>query len=286
MLTQRKLSFSLALALFAASASAGSLVYVVTDSQQFGTVDLATGVFRQIGHDTPQPQASLVLGPGGSLFSLTFSGDLESINPATGATSVIGATGLGFAVDLAGIAGTLYATDSSGNLYTVNPATGATQLIGPTGIPAVPSNPADQFEESLYGVGGKLYATFDAFTVDPTTLNVTQVIAPALYQIDPSTGATTLVASTDPLLLASVDVNGTFYAFKGVPSGPFTFSGSQVYTLDAASGNTSFVTDIGSPATGILGAAPGVPEPASMALAGTGIVAILVLRRRKLAPED
>ncbi len=49
MLKQQMLIVSFALTLFAVSAHADSFVYVVTDSQQFGTVDLNTGAFHQIG---------------------------------------------------------------------------------------------------------------------------------------------------------------------------------------------------------------------------------------------
>jgi len=58
MFKQQKLILSLALFLFAASASADSLVYVVTDSQQFGTVDINTGAFHlatQIASAFSQP---------------------------------------------------------------------------------------------------------------------------------------------------------------------------------------------------------------------------------------
>lgn len=163
---QQKLICSFAFTLFAASASAGSLVYVVTDSQQFGTVDLNTGAFHQIGSDTPGQQFNLVPGPNGSLYSLTLSGNLESINTATGATTVIGATGFGaFNVgDLAEVGGMLYATDGNNNLYTVNATTGAAHLIGPTGIPAFAAPPT-LGDESLYAVGGKLYETFDNFNL-------------------------------------------------------------------------------------------------------------------------
>ena len=76
-------------------------------------------------------------GPNGSLLSLTASGDLESINTSTGATTIIGPTGFGANVgDLAVVGGVLYATDGNSNLYTVNPLTGAANLIGPTGVPA------------------------------------------------------------------------------------------------------------------------------------------------------
>jgi hypothetical protein len=99
MLTQQNLIISLAIVLLTVPASAGPLVCVITQNQQFGTqqfgtVDLGTGAFHQIGPYAPEGESGLVAGPNGSLLTLTYSGNLDSINPATGSTSVIGATGL------------------------------------------------------------------------------------------------------------------------------------------------------------------------------------------------
>jgi len=251
----------------AASDKAHPLVYIVTATgdlagtdAQFGTVDLATGAFHQIGPDTPEGQAGLVPGPHGELLSLTFSGDLESINPADGKTSVIGATGLdGAAVDLAEVDGKLYATDLSNNLYIVNPATGAATLIGPTGIPAVPGIGTPNmplYDESLYGAKGKLYATFDVLV--GFSFPFTTSINPELYVIDPETGVATVVGPTIINGSALVEVNGTFYLFKeveGTPPGPLS-SAAAVYILDLKNGNTSFVTNVGTTASAVIGAFP------------------------------
>ena len=85
---------SLALALCAAPAAVGPFVYVVTSNGQFGTVDLSTGGFHQIGSPT-EAQANLVWF-NGSLLSLTVSGNdagsLARINPSTGEVTIIGPT--------------------------------------------------------------------------------------------------------------------------------------------------------------------------------------------------
>ncbi len=221
MLTQQKLIGSLAFVLFTACASASPIVYVLNGNGQFGTVDLGTGAFRQIGPDTLEGSSGLVPGPNGSLLTLAFSGDLDRINPATGITSVLGRSGLGdcsnfpaspcgptSANALGRLGGTTYATDFANNIYTVNPATGAAKLIGLTGIPALPFIPGtivngslNFFDENLFGVGGKLYATFDAGMHNFATSVNTTVIPPNLYEINPSTGVATLVAPTALVLL-------------------------------------------------------------------------------------
>jgi hypothetical protein len=277
MFTHRKLFMSLSLALFTTSASAGPIVYVVATNYnnftgQFGTMDTTTGTFNQIGPVTSDPLFGLVPGPNGNLLSFSASGNLDSVNPATGAVSVVGATGLGnLDGTIAELNGTVYATDLYNNLYTVNKTTGATSLIGPTGIPPCPSlfSPIEVSDEMLFTDGGKLYATFDG--VNLTTLAL--VDSPELFQINPTTGVATLVDPTALGLNAAVLVNGTLYGFASGYAGPNT-----VLSLNPANGNTNFITD--STGFNITGAAA-TPEPASFALVGIGIAAVLVSKRRK-----
>jgi hypothetical protein len=270
MLVTRKLILSLA---FALSASADPLLYVSTAEGKFGTLDPATGAFNQIGPTLSDPLGGLVLGPNG-YEGVSFSGNLDSVNPATGAVSVIGATGLGgYALCTAVLGGTVYATDFYGNLYTVNQMTGAASLIGYTGIPSVPaylkilgSNLGD--DESFFGINGKLYATFDVFNVSTEKA----VFGPELYQIDPTTGVATILGSTSLYIDAVAEVDGTVYAFA---------AGDQELSLDLATGKTTFIRDY-EPAALIFGAAP-TPEPVSLGLAGVGMVAISVFCRRRIA---
>jgi hypothetical protein len=250
------------------SEAADHAVYVVTGYQQFGIVDLKTGAFHQIS-GTPEPDANLVYGPDGKLYSVgAASGSLVSIDSVSGTTTVIGPTGLGPNVfAFAGAAGKLYSTDFNNNLYSVNPATGAATLIGPTGIPPDPSVPftfnADGTfnlcDETLYGIGDKLYASFDSFTLDPSTLTVKVKVPAKLWRIDPETGVATLIAPTSLNLGASVYADGRFYAFHLVPVG-FSAAGpqtiNQLDTLDLTNGLIRFISDIDPAAGPIFGAAP------------------------------
>jgi hypothetical protein len=283
------------LALFTIPVTAGPLVYVITGSQEFGEMDLATGAFSSIG-PIPATIQYLVSGTTGSLLTMSFDGNLNSINPSTGALSVIGATGFSDCstpitptcgpnsqLSFGRAGGTLYATDFANNLYTINSASGKATLVGSTGIPAIPFIPASTnpdgsfnfYDENLFDAGGKLYANFDAATFNPATSENTIAVSPALYQIDTNTGAATKVADTDLGLITILNSNGTIYGFNGVTS--------QVEMLDVLSGKTSVVSDI-DPALGLIGgaAAVAVPEPGPIALTAVGIVAIAVstLRRR------
>jgi len=286
---------SFALVLAAIPAAADPLVYVITSNQGIGKMDLATGTFSSSGSIPPTIQY-LVPGSNGSLLTMSFDGNLNSINPSTGAVSVIGPTGFADCstpttptcgpnsqLSFGKAAGTLYATDFANNLYTVNPATGKATLVGSTGIPAVPFIPAfvnpdgsfNIYDENLFDAGGKLFANFDAFTFNPATSEVTIAISPALYQIDTNTGAATKVAATDMGLVTISNVNGTVYGFSGATS--------QVVTLDVLTGNTSVVSGF-DPALGILGGAAAVPtpEPTAIVLTGLGMAGILVWRRRQI----
>src|SRR5579863_9819672 len=164
MFPERTLFLSSFLVFFAASASADTLAYVVTvnytnSTSQFGTASTTTGRFSPIGVGISGGLNGLVQGPDGTLLSLSASGNLDAINPATGAISVVAATGLGHnAYTVGALNGTVYATDLQSNLYSVNTSTGLATLIGYTGIPKCPSltNPNDVSDESLFAYGGKL----------------------------------------------------------------------------------------------------------------------------------
>lgn len=269
---------ALVLSLFSLPASAAPFVYVVTASQQFGTVDLANGQFQPIGSGTPDGLANLVWWHG-SLVSLATTGadagDLVKINPATGEETIMGQTGLGFnAFDLAKVRGRLYLTDFGNNLYSVDPESGVATPLSATGISPDPNIPFtfnsdgtfNLCDEGLYGIAGKLFAVFDSFAIDPTQTPPTRAheyVSPRVYEVDPFTGATRIVANTDWQLSAIVEVDGRVYAFRSVIDGfdfnfDFPIGHAEVVTLNLKTGQTYRVATI-DPNLGlgpIFGAAP------------------------------
>ncbi|WP_433975890.1 PEP-CTERM sorting domain-containing protein [Tunturiibacter lichenicola] len=287
-----------ALVLVTTSAYADSLVYIVNGSQQFGTLNLATGVFQQIGSTQPEAGSfGLATAPNGSLVTFAYSSNLYSINPATGAPTLVGPTGLDncatstspcgstSASTLGNSAGKIYATDFQNSLYNVNAVTGVATLIGPTGIPGIPYVPGsfnadgtiNFYDQAIFGAAGNLYETFDAFVFDLNSFTVVKtIVAPALYQIDPSSGLGTLVGTTDLGIGAVAGVDGTYYAFNDMTG--------QIEGLNLANGSTNFISNF-DPAAGVIqGAVPvPTPEPSSLALFGTGLLGLVAFARNKLA---
>jgi hypothetical protein len=286
-----------AIVLVTTAANADSLVYVVNGSQQFGTIDVVTGAFQQIGPTQPEAGSfGLAAAPDGSLATFAYSSNLYSIKPTTGSSALIGPTGLAdcatpispcgptSSATLGNFAGKIYATDFQNNLYNVSSVTGAATLIGPTGIPAIPFVPGsfnddgtiNFYDEAIFGSAGNLYETFDAFTFDLNSFTVVNTIAaPALYQIDPSSGLGSLVGTTDLGIGAVAGVDGTYYAFNDMTG--------QIQGLNLANGNTNFISNF-DPAAGVIqGAVPvPTPEPSSLALFGTGLVGFGALVRMRI----
>jgi hypothetical protein len=255
------------------------LVYVLTVAPGglgvigFGVVDAGSGGFVAIGPgfepDQPGAGTGLAPGPGASLLTLNFNGNLDAIGAAKGAASTIGGTGLhdcsaigSFSPLCANVIGSLdstaYVTDFAQNLYSVNQKTGKPKLIGPTGIPPLtfapttenPDGSVNVYAESLVGLRGKLYALFSASAINFETGTITLLSPGAIYQIDPDTGWTRKVA-TDPSLSnlsTIVNVNDTIYGFDTVTN--------QVVTVDLGTGQTTPVSNL-DPAAGIIvGATP------------------------------
>jgi hypothetical protein len=194
-------------------------------------------------------------------------------SPACGPTSVF---------DLGGINGKLFATDFSNSVYSVNPATGAaTLLVKNSGLPPAPFVPGSQNPDgtsnladgAIWSAGGKLYATYDAFIYNFQTSSVEAIsVAPKLYSIDPTTGLATVIGTTDLGIGAATEVDGITYSFNDLTT--------QIATIDLLTGGTTGIGNF-DPAAEVLQGAAATPEPFSIALVGLGIGMILVGRVRR-----
>ena len=145
------------------------------------------------------------------------------------------------------LGGKIYATDFANDLYSVDPATGATRLIGLTGIPPITGNPNipnpdgtfNVFDTNLFSFRGKLYAIFDGFKIDPNTGAATTIIPGAIYEIDARTAKATWIAPTALGLTSVVTVDDTVYGFDALDG-----KNGEIVTVDMTSGETKPISPI------------------------------------------
>ncbi len=104
----------------------------MTQSGIYGTLNVSTGVFTQISNPGFEPAG--IAGLGANMFAANYPGStLYEINPTNGNFVTIG-NGTASYYDFGGTTSQLYAIGTDQNLYSVNAATGASTLIGPTGL--------------------------------------------------------------------------------------------------------------------------------------------------------
>jgi hypothetical protein len=203
---------------------------------------------------------------GGTLYGLGDQSHLYTLNPLTGAATLVGAGA--FSPILNGIdfgfnAGTsqLYVSSDLGQNLTINPVTGAaTAGVNYTGA-SVDAMAYDYLSTSFYGISA---ATHD------------------LYSLNPVTGGTSLIGAT-----------GVSFADRiGFDISPVTdnafFSGTvggqtEFFSVNLATGALSLIGDVGTPGelTSGLDSIAVVPEPTTVALTAIGGGFLLVLFRRK-----
>lgn len=217
------ISAAAVLCLAAAPSYAETLYSTGNDGTSLYTVDSTTGASQQVGYFGFGATYALAFSPDDTLYALVdgynFQGRLATINTTTGAASVFGApTGvpnlwaMAFDPD-----GTLYAASwGTNSLYTLNTTTGAATLIGSLGFSGVIDLAFDSTGQ-LWGISQGLYRIDTATGLGAMAhssvgggclagLTITQAdrflatnycgANGGLFEINPTTGAHTLIGNT------------------------------------------------------------------------------------------
>ena len=243
-----------ALLLFATASANAGLIYFGTDQGNIYTVDTSNGDVVNVG-DPGVTFTDVAFDPMGNLYGITFS-QLYSIdlgaNTATAAPGALGAAGNGLAFDSSG---TLYMSGDTG-LYTVNTGTGNAAFQGGTGFAS-----AGDLE---FDGDGNLYMTATG-SPDSRLIGFGNPIS--------LPGA--LIGSD----LGYTNVFGLAYAGNTM----WGLSNQSLFTIDLVTGQGSapvFELDIEDGEI-VWGAAAAVPEPGTLVLVGSGLIALVLWRRRE-----
>lgn len=232
---------------------AGPVDYVVSNSKQFGTIDLQTGVFTSLGTADWSPNDMTGL-PGGPIYGMDQTDVFRLIDPTNGHSTIVGTTGnrvnaIKFRQD-----GTLFGLSAgAGNLYTIDKSTGTPTLIGGTGI-------SFSFYDLAFDSSNQLFAVNAPLSGGLSNL----------YGIDPSTAAAHLIGPIGFRVSALQFEDGTLYGFTGLAPRP-------IISIDRTTGVGTVLTNQDPLLSAVFGAAPAVstPEPSTLTLLGIGAVCSL-----------
>jgi len=240
-----------------------SMAYVSTGSGEFGTLDLNTGSFSDLGNSGLKLAGMGIAN--GKLYGVNYrtpNGTLYSIDTTNGNPTAIGSSTANY-YDFGSTTTGLYAVGRDLNLYAVDPTTGAATLIGPTTI-----------------------GSFGAWSGLSTNADVLYLTNGAnLYTLNTSTGAASLVGSMGGSeFSATMLENGVLWGGQTTPAlavamlSPTTgaVTGGAAITGHNASNVWSLAPDP-LPATV---AAP-VPLPGSICLFGSALAGFIGIKRRK-----
>jgi len=247
----------------------------------------------------------------GALYGVTWdTGNLYTINPATAAPTLVGATGITRIDDMAfGPDGNLYATTNSSSnaggsrLFRINPATAAPTLIGAMGVTQFEGALAFRSTGVAYGAGqnatdlytinlGTGVATVIGtmagrdvsgwlFRSDGTLIAMEGTTGSNLYSINLTTFATTNIAPIPTIggIGGMTMMGTTAYLATGLREG----GTNSLYTFNPFTGATSLVGSFGLSGDGVSGLAAPIPEPATatlLATIGSALGGLFARRRR------
>ena len=159
-------------------------LYALNDTTgELGTIDLTTTAFTGLV-PCPAPVdiwTGLSIDPNTGVFYASDATNLYTIDPATGAATLVGPFGTGLMIEIAmGPEGDMYGHDiGTDAIYQIDPNTGAATLVGPTGYNAnyAQGMDFDNQDGTLYiwlyqGSGANIYGTVNLTTGAVTPLAV------------------------------------------------------------------------------------------------------------------
>jgi hypothetical protein len=248
-----------------AGRAAAAMVYVAGSGNEFGTLDLTTGAFTQIG-TLNLPAGDNLFGMGfgadGNLYGLdssTPNAELYRINITTAQVTAIGALGHSAIDATADASGKMYAIsqDANGLFYTLSPPSTTTTDVGSIGI----------HSSGLAAVTADGSQLFTSAT-DPVTGDAD------LYSVNQATGLATEIGDTGFFIINGLFVNGTLYGFDDVTDAIVTINtttgaATQVATYSLPGGDVIFAS---ATTPGNIGTV--VPEPMSLTLLGLGVAGV------------